>query len=30
MIDSIVMTINKLSEEHEPLLTAFMLHQFLL
>ena len=30
MIDSIVMIINKLSEEHEPLLTAFMLHFFTL
>ena len=28
MIDSIVMIINKLSEKHEPLLTAFMLHFF--
>ena len=28
MIDSIVMMIDKLSEEHEPLLTAFILHFF--
>ena len=28
MIDSIVMIINKLNEEHEPLLTAFMHHFF--
>ena len=28
MIDSIVMIIDKLSEEHEPLLTAFMFHFF--
>ena len=28
MIDSIVMIINKLSKEYEPLLTAFMLYFF--
>ena len=28
MIDSIVMIINKVSEKHEPLLTAFILHFF--
>ena len=28
MIDSIVMIINKLSKENEPLLTAFMLYFF--